>query len=61
MREFTTRTATFFTVAALTGLLAVSGTAQAQSGRIVCWKDASGKVVGCGDKVPPVPGAAPAS
>ena len=22
-------------------------------GKIVCWKDASGKVVGCGDKVPP--------
>ena len=22
-------------------------------GRIVCWKDASGKTVGCGDKVPP--------
>src|SRR5262245_47638111 len=22
-------------------------------GRIVCWKDKSGKVVGCGDKVPP--------
>src|SRR6186997_1420568 len=21
-------------------------------GKIVCWKDASGKVVGCGDKVP---------
>ena len=29
-------------------------TALAQSkGRIVCWKDKSGKVVGCGDKVPP--------
>lgn len=26
--------------------------AAAQSGRIVCWKDKSGKVVGCGDKVP---------
>jgi DNA repair exonuclease SbcCD ATPase subunit len=26
--------------------------AQAQ-GKIVCWKDAAGKVVGCGDKVPP--------
>ena len=24
-----------------------------QAGRIVCWKDKSGKVVGCGDKVPP--------
>ena len=28
--------------------------AQTQSkGRIVCWKDKSGKVVGCGDKIPP--------
>ena len=23
------------------------------AGRIVCWKDANGKVVGCGDRVPP--------
>ena len=37
---------------ALAGLF--SGTALAQSkGRIICWKDASGKVVGCGDRVPP--------
>lgn len=37
------------------GALPVSG-AHAQGkggGNIVCWKDASGKVVGCGDKVPP--------
>lgn len=53
MLEFTKRTVTCLSVAALTGLLAASGTAQAQSGRIVCWKDASGKVIGCGDKVPP--------
>ncbi len=32
-------------------LLAVAPVAQAQ--KIVCWKDASGKVVGCGDRVPP--------
>ena len=33
---------------------AFTQTALAQSkGRIVCWKDKSGKVVGCGDKVPP--------
>src|SRR5688572_6516336 len=37
----------------LPALLAVPGTAEAQAGRIVCWKDKSGKVVGCGDKVPP--------
>src|SRR5215210_2192938 len=37
------------TVGAL--LLSLSGPAAAQ--KIVCWKDKSGKVVGCGDKVPP--------
>jgi hypothetical protein len=34
----------------------IAGTAMAQSkggGKIVCWKDKSGKVVGCGDRVPP--------
>ncbi len=37
-------------------LLFATGVAQAQgqsSGKIICWKDKSGKVVGCGDKVPP--------
>ncbi|MFZ9150021.1 MAG: hypothetical protein ACO22T_02475 [Burkholderiales bacterium] len=32
-------------------LLALAPAAQAQ--KIVCWKDKSGKVVGCGDRVPP--------
>lgn len=48
------------TVAVLTALLAIvaAGPAAAQqakggSGKIVCWKDKSGKVVGCGDSVPP--------
>jgi len=39
---------------ALAGFIA--GTAMAQSkggGKIVCWKDKAGKVVGCGDRVPP--------
>jgi hypothetical protein len=27
--------------------------AYAAQGKIVCWKDAAGKVIGCGDKVPP--------
>jgi hypothetical protein len=27
--------------------------ALAQAAKIVCWKDASGKVIGCGDKLPP--------
>lgn len=37
-------------------LLLASGVTQAQaqgSGKIICWKDKSGKVIGCGDKVPP--------
>lgn len=32
-------------------IFAAAPVAQAQ--KIVCWKDASGKVVGCGDRVPP--------
>ena len=37
-------------------LLLATGVTQTQaqgSGKIICWKDKSGKVVGCGDKVPP--------
>ncbi len=44
------------TTLALTLALGYASTAAAQSkggGAIVCWKDASGKVIGCGDKVPP--------
>ena len=40
----------------LPAALLATGTAQAQPkavGKIVCWKDKSGKVVGCGDTVPP--------
>jgi hypothetical protein len=33
-------------------LVALAGPAAAQ-GKIVCWKDKAGKVLGCGDKVPP--------
>lgn len=42
-------------VALAVALSAFSGTAPAQEkkGRMVCWKDKSGKVVGCGDSVPP--------
>jgi hypothetical protein len=43
--------------AAATALMVVAGTvaaAQSQSsGRIICWKDESGRVIGCGDRVPP--------
>jgi hypothetical protein len=41
---------------ALGALLSASALAQMPKGgasRIICWTDASGKVVGCGDKVPP--------
>jgi hypothetical protein len=40
-------------VAVATFLPATASHAQEGKGRIVCWKDKSGKVVGCGDKVPP--------
>ena len=43
------------TAAAVAVFVAVSATvADAHAaGRIICWKDESGKVVGCGDRVPP--------
>ena len=53
MPEFTKRAGAALAAGSLAALLAFSGSVQAQGGRIVCWKDASGKVVGCGDKVPP--------
>ena len=53
MHERTVRPATLAAAAALVAGLAFAGASAAQSGRIVCWKDKSGKVVGCGDKVPP--------
>ena len=44
--------------AALAPFVLISPPALAQpsdkgSGKIICWKDKSGKVVGCGDRVPP--------
>lgn len=47
------RPAPLLAAAALVIVMAVPGVALAQSGKIVCWKDKTGKVVGCGDKVPP--------
>jgi chromosome segregation ATPase len=50
------RTFSAFLTAALLALAGASVLAQTQpkgSGNIVCWKDKSGKTVGCGDKVPP--------
>lgn len=39
---------------ALACLIAAPASAQTKSGtKIVCWKDKSGKIVGCGDTVPP--------
>jgi DNA repair exonuclease SbcCD ATPase subunit len=52
-------TRAFFAAAlamALAAFFAETAPAQTKgsgSGKIVCWKDKSGKVVGCGDKVPP--------
>jgi chromosome segregation ATPase len=47
----------FFAAALAVALAAfMAGAVLAQSkgsGKIICWKDASGKVIGCGDKVPP--------
>jgi hypothetical protein len=39
--------------AAFTALVAGGVQAQSKGGKIVCWKDKAGKVVGCGDAVPP--------
>lgn len=38
-------------IAIITAAFVIAPSAQAQ--KIVCWKDKSGKVVGCGDRVPP--------
>lgn len=38
-------------IAIITAMLVFPPTVQAQ--KIVCWKDKSGKVVGCGDRIPP--------
>jgi chromosome segregation ATPase len=53
MRQPIERTGRLLAAGILVAGLVLSGSAAAQSGRIVCWKDKSGKVVGCGDKVPP--------
>jgi hypothetical protein len=34
-------------------VVALPALSLAQSGKIVCWKDSTGKVIGCGDKLPP--------
>jgi len=49
---FRTNFAVGLAVAATAWFAASMPVAHAQ-GKIVCWKDAAGKVIGCGDKVPP--------
>lgn len=45
---------TFSAILALTlAVSAVSALAQSKGAKIICWKDSSGKTVGCGDTVPP--------
>lgn len=39
--------------AALGMLLPGAALAQAKGGKILCWKDKAGKIVGCGDNIPP--------
>src|SRR5205085_10023494 len=52
MHKDTTRWAMLLGAAGLVLSVALTGPAAAQ-GKIVCWKDKSGKTIGCGDKVPP--------
>src|SRR4051812_45168522 len=52
MHELKTGLVTALAVLAVCALSTLAGPAAAQ-GKIVCWKDKSGKVVGCGDKIPP--------
>ena len=56
MRELILKTGTALGALALVGLWCLPEIASAQQspkGKIVCWKDKAGKVIGCGDKVPP--------
>jgi chromosome segregation ATPase len=53
------RNARFLPVAMLAVVFCAGGgtvlaqSQQAPAGKIICWKDKNGKIVGCGDKVPP--------
>jgi len=53
MSDRNERIATLLVAAVLAAALVVPGAVYAQKGKIVCWKDQSGRVIGCGDKVPP--------
>jgi hypothetical protein len=47
------RIGTILAATVFVSALAAPAEGWAASGKIVCWKDNAGKVVGCGDKVPP--------
>ena len=51
MSERLTKLSLITGTAAMVALLFAAPAAQAQ--KIICWKDKSGKVIGCGDRVPP--------
>lgn len=54
MCNHTERIGTLVAATLFVSALVMPGDATAQSGKkIVCWKDQTGKVVGCGDTVPP--------
>ena len=53
MCNHTERIGTLVAATIFVSALAMPADATAQSGKIVCWKDAAGKVIGCGDTVPP--------
>lgn len=52
MRNIKIRYLTVVVAAALAGAAGIAAH-EASAQKIICWKDKSGKVVGCGDKVPP--------
>ena len=52
MHKLTVPTGALLSACALLGILALPGAASG-AGKIVCWKDNAGKVIGCGDKIPP--------
>lgn len=52
MRDLNLRSLALLGAIAVASVLSLSGPVSAQ-GKIVCWKDKAGKVIGCGDKVPP--------
>ena len=53
MRDLETRAILLLGTLSFAVFASVPATSWAQAGKIVCWKDKSGKVIGCGDKVPP--------